>query len=310
MEKTAKKKMRIHKRLTPNQMIGQTILTICVTLFTIFCFAPVVLTFVAAFTDEMTLNQNGFAFWPEKWSLNGMNSVLRYGDKLLTSYGVTIFVTVFGTFFGLMIMSMYAYAISRPGFKLAPFLSVFLLIPMLFNGGQLSGYMIFTNYYGLKDSLWALIFPLCITTMNVIILRTYISSSIPGELMEAAKIDGAGDYRTFFQITLPLLKPSLAAVGFMLATTYWNDWQNALLYISTDSKKPLQLLLINIQKSIEFLLNNSNVPANVRAAMGGNIPQYSSTMSTVLVVIGPIMVVYPFFQKYFIKGLTVGSVKG
>ena len=146
--------------------------------------------------------------------------------------------------------------------------------------------------------------------MNVIILRTYIANSIPNELMEAAKIDGAGEYRTFFQITLPLLKPSLAAVGFMMATAFWNDWQNALLYITTDSKKPLQLLLVNIQKSIEFLLNNANVPASARAAMGGNIPQYSSTMATVLVVIGPIMVAYPFFQKYFIKGLTVGSVKG
>ena len=139
---------------------------------------------------------------------------------------------------------------------------------------------------------------------------TYIANSIPGELMEAAKIDGAGEYRTFFQITLPLLKPSMAAVGFMMATVYWNDWQNALLYITSDRKKPLQLLLINIQKSIEFLLNNSNVPASVKAAMGGTIPQYSATMATVIVVIGPIMVIYPFFQKYFVKGLTVGSVKG
>ena len=122
--------------------------------------------------------------------------------------------------------------------------------------------------------------------------------------------DGAGDYRTFFQITLPLMKPALAAVGFMLATAYWNDWQNALLYIDSASKQPLQLLLIKIQKSIEFLLNNNNVPATARAAMGGAIPQYSSTMATVVVVIGPIMIVYPFFQKYFVKGLTVGSVKG
>ena len=146
--------------------------------------------------------------------------------------------------------------------------------------------------------------------MNVIILRTYIANSIPGELMEAAKIDGAGEYRTFFQITLPLLKPSLAAVGFMMATAYWNDWQNALLYIDSNNKKPLQLLLVSIQKNISFLLNNNNVPATVRAAMGGAIPQYSATMATVIIVIGPIMVVYPFFQKYFIKGLTVGSVKG
>lgn len=290
--------------------VGQIILLLCIILFTVFCFAPVLLVFVSAFTDEMFINQHGFSFFPAVWSMNGMNSVLRYGSQLLRSYGVTIFITIVGTFLGLLVMSMYAYSISRPGFRLSKFLSVFLLIPMLFNGGQLAGYIVFTSWYGLKDSLLLLILPLCVTTMNVIILRTYIVGSIPLELMEAATIDGAGDYRTFFQITLPLMKPSLAAVGFMMATAYWNDWQNALLYIVSNNKKPLQLLLINIQKSIEFLLNNNNVPASARAAMGGNIPQYSSTMATVIVVIGPIMVIYPFFQKYFVKGLTVGSVKG
>lgn len=295
---------------TEKKGIGQYILGFCLLLYTLFCFLPVVLVFVAAFTDEMSINQNGFSFWPAKWSMDGMNSVLRYGKQLAVSYGVTIFVTVFGTFLGLLVMSMFAYSISRPEFRLSKFLSIFLLIPMLFNGGQLSGYIIFTSYYHLKDTLWALILPLCVSTMNVIILRTYIVNSIPGELMESAKIDGAGEYRTFFQITFPLLKPSLAAVGFMMATAYWNDWQNALLYITSDNKKPLQLMLVNIQKSIEFLLNSSNVPAAARAAMGGNIPQYSATMATVLVVIGPIMVAYPFFQKYFVKGLTVGSVKG
>ena len=290
--------------------VGQFILGFFLLAYTLFCGLPILLVFIAAFTDEVAITQNGFSYFPEKWSMSGINAVLRYGKQLLTSYGVTIFITVFGTALGLLVMSMFAYSISRKDFRLGKFLSVYLLIPMLFNGGQLSGYIIFTSYYHLKDSLWLLILPLCVSTMNVIILRTYIANSIPGELMEAAKIDGAGEYRTFFQITLPLLKPSLAAVGFMMATAYWNDWQNALLYITTDAKKPLQLLLVNIQKSIEFLLNNANVPASVRAAMGGNIPQYSSTMATVLVVIGPIMVVYPFFQKYFIKGLTVGSVKG
>ena len=290
--------------------VGQIILAIVLIACTLFAFLPVELTFVAAFTDEKSIVQNGFRFWPKDWSMSGMSTVLRYGQQLARSYMVTIFVTVAGTFIGLLVMSMYAYSISRKEFYLSKFLSIFLLIPMLFNGGTLAGYIVFTSYYHLKDSLWLLILPLCVTTMNVIILRTYIVNSVPAELMEAAKIDGAGEYYTFFRITLPLMKPSLAAVGFMMATTYWNDWQNALLYIDSDAKKPLQLLLINIQKSIEFLLNNSNVPASARAAMGGTIPQYSATMATVLVVIGPIMVVYPFFQKYFIKGLTVGSVKG
>ncbi len=290
--------------------VGQVILALILLLYTVCCAAPVVLVFIAAFTDELYITQHGFSFFPAKWSLYGVTSVLKYGKQLLVSYGVTIFITVVGTLLGLLIMSMFAYSISRKDFRLSKFLSIYLLIPMLFNGGQLSGYIVFTSYYGLKDSLLLLILPLCVSTMNVIILRTYIANSIPGELMEAAKIDGAGEYRTFFQITLPLLKPSLAAVGFMMATAYWNDWQNALLYIDSDNKKPLQLLLVNIQKSIEVLLNNANVPAAARAAMGGTIPQYSSTMATVIVVIAPIMVIYPFFQKYFIKGLTVGSVKG
>lgn len=290
--------------------IGQYILTLALILYTLFCALPVVLVFIAAFTSEKAINQYGFSFFPKEWSLDGMHVVLRYGQQLLTSYGVTIFITVAGTFLGLLVMSMYAYAISRKGFMLSKFLSFFLLIPMLFNGGQLAGYMVFTTMYHLKDSLWLLILPLCVSTMNVIILRTFIVNSIPGELMEAAKIDGAGEYRTFFQITLPMMKPSLAAVGFMMATAYWNDWQNAMLYITSDSKKPLQLLLVSIQNSIEFLLNNNNVPSAARAAMGDTIPQYSATMATVIVVIGPIMIAYPFFQKYFVKGLTVGSVKG
>ena len=310
----ARKKKEANLDLAPSKKEkmspGQIVLFICLIVFTLFCFLPVLLVFISAFTDELSIVKNGFSFFPEKWSMSGMNAVLKYGKQLFTSYAVTIFVTVSGTLLGLLIMSMYAYAMSRRDFRLSKFLSIFLLIPMLFNGGQLSGYIIFTSVYHLKDSLLLLILPLCVTTMNVIILRTYIVNSIPSELMEAAKIDGAGEYRTFFQITLPLLKPSLAAVGFMMATAYWNDWQNALLYIDTNSKKPLQLLLVNIQKSIQFLLNNNNVPASARAAMGGSIPPNSANMATVIVVIGPIMVAYPFFQKYFIKGLTVGSVKG
>ena len=128
--------------------------------------------------------------------------------------------------------------------------------------------------------------------------------------MESARIDGAGEWRTFFQITLPLMKPCLASVGFMMATAYWNDWQSALLYITSDSKKPLQLLLINISKSIDMLLNSKNVPSSALAAMQGSIPSNSATMATVLIVIGPVMIAYPFFQKYFAKGITMGSVKG
>ena len=289
---------------------GQSILGLCLLAYTVFCALPILLVIISAFTAEKVISTTGFTYFPSQWSLSGMNAVLRFGEQLRVSYGVTIFVTAAGTFFGLLVMSMFAYSLSRHEFPLRKVLSVYLLIPMLFNGGQLANYMVFTSTYHLKDNLLLLILPLCVTTMNVIILRTFIANSIPEELMDAARIDGAGEYRTFFQITLPLMKPSLAAVGFMMATTYWNDWQNAYLYIETNARKPLQLLLINIQKSIETMLNNKNIPSVVLQAMGGTIPQYSATMATVIVVIGPVIIAYPFFQKYFIKGLTVGSVKG
>ncbi len=290
--------------------LGQYILGFFLLLYTLFCALPVLLVFIVAFSSEESIAKKGFSFFPESLSMDGMHSVLKYGTQLVTSYGVTIFVVLAGTVLGLLTMSMYAYAISRPGFRLAKFLSIYLLIPMLFNGGQLAGYIVFTGYYHLKNSLLLLILPLCVTTMNVLILRTYIVNSIPAELLEAAKIDGANEYLTFFRICLPLMKPSLAAVGFMMATAYWNDWQNAVLYIDKNSKKPLQLLLYNIQKNIDFLLNSNNIPQAVRDAMGGTIPKNSATMATVVVVIAPIMLAYPFFQKYFEKGLTVGSVKG
>ena len=289
---------------------GQYILSTILLLYTIFCAMPILLVFIGAVTDEKTLATEGFSYFPSKFSLDGVSSVLRYGKQLFVSYGVTIFVTVAGTALGLFVMSMLAYSLSRRDFRMRSFLSMYIMIPMLFSGGQLSSYIIYTSTYHLKDNLLLLILPLCVSTMNIIILRTYVQSSIPEELIDSARIDGAGEYRTFFQIVFPLMKPAMAAVGFMMATAFWNDWQNALLFITSDNKKPLQLLLVNIQKSIETLLNNKNIPTSVLAKMQGVVPQNSATMATVIVVIGPIMIAYPFFQKYFIKGLTVGSVKG
>ena len=288
--------------------IGQYVLGFFLLLYTLFCFLPVLLVFIAAFTDEGAILNNGFSYFPEKWSLAGVQSVLKYGHQLLTSYAVTIFVTVFGTFLGLMVMSMFAYSISRKGFRLSKFLSIYLLIPMLFNGGQLSGYIIFTSYYHLKDSLWLLILPLCVSTMNVIILRTYIANSIPNELMEAAKIDGAGEYRTFFQITLPLLKPSMAAVGFMMATAYWNDWQNGLYYLTTRTDLfTIQNLLNRMIQEIQFLSSNIAVGQTADVA---SLPSTAVRMAIAVIGILPIAITYPFIQNNFAKGITLGAVKG
>lgn len=310
MKMSANKEIQSSSKKKKKLGIGQIVLLIILGIYTLFCLLPIVLVVIVAFSSGDSINQNGFSFFPSEFSLEGFEYVFRFGDQLFVSYGVTIFITVAGTFLGLLFMSLYAYAISRKDFRIRKFFAVFMIIPMLFNGGQMANYVIFTQVYHLKDSLLLLILPLCVTTMNVIILRTYVATSVPEELMDSARIDGAGEYRTFFQIVLPLMKPALAAVGFMMATTYWNDWQNALLYIDSNSKKPLQLLLVSIQKSIEFLLNTKDISSSALAAIQGNIPQYSCIMATVILVVGPILVVYPFFQKYFIKGLTVGSVKG
>lgn len=289
---------------------SQLILGIILGIYTLFCLLPMILVVIVSFTDGDSINSKGFSFFPSALSLEGFEYVLKYGKQLFISYGVTIFITLAGTFLGLIFMSLYAYAISRKDFRMRKFYAIFMIIPMLFSGGQMASYIIFTQIYHLKDSMLLLILPLSVTTMNVIILRTYIATSVPDELMDSARIDGAGEYRTFFQIVIPLMKPALAAVGFMMATAYWNDWQNALLYIRSENKTPLQLLLVRIQKSIEFLLNSKDISSTALAAMQGNIPQYSCIMATVIMVVGPILVAYPFFQKYFIKGLTVGSVKG
>lgn len=295
---------------TKKSKISQFILGIILAIYTAFCLLPLVLVLIVSFSSADSINHKGFSFFPTGWSLEGFEYIFKSGKQLLTSYGVTIFVTVAGTFIGLLFMSLFSYAISRKDFCLRKALAVIMIFPMLFSGGQMASYIVFTQIYHLRNSLLLLILPLSVTTMNVIILRTYVATSVPDELMDSSKIDGAGEWRTFFQIVLPLMKPALAAVGFMMATTYWNDWQNALLYIDSSNKVPLQLLLVKIQKSIEFLLNSKDIASSALSAMQNNIPQYSCIMATVIMVVGPILVVYPFFQKYFIKGLTVGSVKG
>ena len=297
--------MRKKRKITT----GEIVLFLILLMLAITTAIPVLFVFTTAFTDESVLVSEGYRLLPSALSLDGFRAVLKYGKKLFVSYGVTIFVTVTGTVFGILVMSMYGYVLSRKDFPLRKFLTVFLMIPMLFSGGQLSKSIIFTSLYHMKDNILLLILPQSVQTIYVIILRTYITSNVPGELMDSARIDGAGEYTIFFRIVFPLMKPALASVGFMMATMYWNDWQNALLFMDSDNKKPLQLLLINIQRSIETLLSNRNIPSAALAAMQGRVPQYSATMATVVVVILPVMIAYPFFQKFFIKGLTMGSVK-
>lgn len=290
--------------------VGQCILSACMGSYALVCLLPVLLVIVVSFSSDESIARKGFSFFPDEWSFKAWEYVATFGNQLVVSYGVTIFITVATTVWGLWVMSMFAYSLSRKCFELRKYLAVYMLITMLFSGGQLSTYIIETSIYGLKDSLIALILP-GISAMNIIILRTYIQSNVPDSLIESAKIDGAGEIRTFFTIVMPMMKPALASVGFMLAVNTWNDWSKAYLYITSDSKTPLQLLLIRIEKNIEYLLSNADgIPAVEYVELMKSVPEESGRMAVLLTALGPIMIAYPFFQKYFVQGLTVGAVKG
>ena len=288
--------------------IGQIILYILLLLYTLFCFLPILLVIIASFTDGGELAINGFSFFPKKLSLDGWRYVLELKDRIIKSYGITIFITFMHTVTTLLVESMLAFALSRRSFKLRGVFSMMLLMTTLFSGGTLSSYIFNTNIYHLKDTMLVLWLP-AVSMTNTIILRTYISGTISDSVVESAKIDGARDFRIFFQIVLPLMKPSLASIGFMTAVGKWNAWVPGKLYISTPEKRPLQNILMDIESNIEAL-QDSELPLEMLEAMGGAIPEDSARMALLFAVLGPIMIIYPFFQKYFVKGLTLGSTSG
>lgn len=208
---------------------------------------PLLLVLVASFSSDASLRKKGFSFVPNEWSTEGWEYVLSMGSQLLLSYRNTILITIVGTLVSLLFMAMLAYVLSRRTFVWRKAFSMILLGTMLFSGGQLSSYMINTTVYNLKDNMLILFIP-AISAMHVIIMRTYIQENISASLVESAKIDGAGEFRIFSQVVIPLMSPALASVGFMTAIGYWNNWEKGYLYIKTQSKLPLQTLLMQIEK--------------------------------------------------------------
>lgn len=277
-------------------------------IFSFLCVFPFLFVMIISFTDEGSLARNGYQIWPEKWSLEAYKYVFQTGDTLLRSYGVTIFVTVVGTLLSLFIISLYAYAISRKGFRYRNFFSFFAFFTMLFNGGMVPTYIVATQLLGLKDTIWALILPLALNAFYIMILRTFYSTSVPDAIIESGKIDGASEFKIFYKLVLPLSLPGLATIGLFSTLGYWNDWFNALLYIDDPNLVPLQSMLMRIETSMQFILQNSQNSSLSMAALQ-SIPQDTSRMAMVVLATGPIILAYPFFQRYFIQGLTIGAVK-
>lgn len=271
---------------------------------------PVLLIFIIAFTNESVLFEEGYCFIPSELSLNAFKFLIKSWGQIVDSYMVSIFVTVFGTILSLFLMSMFAYVISRRDYKYRKLFTFIVIFTMLFNGGLVSQYIIYTNVFHLKDQIWALILPYTVNAFYIIILRTFFANTIPISIIESAKIDGASELNIYFKLILPLSKPALATVGMFSVVGYWNDWYLGLLYITKPKLVPIQYMLMKVQSSIEFVKQNATFFSTAEGAkMLKELPSETARMALVVLTITPILFIYPFFQKYFVAGLTVGSVK-
>lgn len=281
---------------------------IIVGIFALSCLLPLFFVIVISLTDENALATYGYRLWPKVWSFAGYKYLATMGGELLRSLWISVLVTVVGTVINSTFTSTYAYAISRSSFKYRRFFTVFCLVTMLFSPGMVANYIVVTNMLHLKDTLWALILPMAVSLFNIIVMRTFFKRQVSESIIESARIDGASEMRIFTQIVIPLAVPGIATISLFAALGYWNDWFNALLYIQSDNLVPLQYLLMKIQSNIEMLSQN----ASSGTQFGGSlmaIPKEATRMAMVVIATLPIACSYPFFQKYFVRGLTIGGVK-
>ncbi|MGG4145539.1 carbohydrate ABC transporter permease [Paenibacillus algorifonticola] len=290
---------------------ANTIINIGFMLYTIACLLPILLIVMVSLSNEQDVLTKGYSFIPNQIDFTAYKFLFTDWQQILRSYGVTIFVTIAGTILSLIIMALYAYPISRTDFPHRKFFTFFIFFTMLFNGGLVPWYLVYVNMLNLRDNIWALVLPLLVSAFFVLVIRTFFQSTIPVAILEAAKIDGASEMLIFFRIVTPLSLPVLATVALFSTVNYWNDWFLSLVFITDDKTLSIQYLMYKMLLNIQFLASNSNA-ASAIAAAGGQVsfPNETVRMAMAIMGIGPIVFAYPFFQKYFVKGLTVGAVKG
>ncbi|WP_082676250.1 carbohydrate ABC transporter permease [Shouchella shacheensis] len=272
------------------------------------CVFPFLYVIIISFTSEEALVRDGFQIIPDQWSLDAYSYLWNMRDQLLQSYGITILVTVLGTVISVSMIALYSYAISRPQFRYRKFFNFFAFFTMLFGAGMVPLYIVMSQVLGLRNTIWALILPLAMNAFYIIIMRTFFMRSVPESILESARIDGASEWRIFLQIVCPLAVPGIATIALFTTLGYWNDWFNALLFIDDPNLVPLQSLLMRIENNIEFMRQNTQLGAAAQEIYS-TIPQDAAKMAMVVIATLPIAVTYPFFQKYFISGLTIGGVK-
>ena len=289
--------------------IGINAVLILVTLMVVL---PFLLVFVSSITDENVLIRNGYSFFPEKISFYAYQYIIRQGDKILRAYGVTILETFLGTILNVAMSALMAYPLSVRTLPYRRGITFFIFFTMLFNGGLVPTYLMYVNYFHIKNTLWALVIPnLLLSANNVLMIRSYYMTSIPDALFEAAKIDGAGHLRIFLSLVLPLGKPILVTMGLFSGLAYWNDWTNGLYYLSGNAGQKLysiQNLLNQMITDIQYLASGK-VAGNIGAEVA-KLPATSIRMAIAFIAMLPLFIIYPFLQKYFAEGITLGAVKG
>lgn len=290
--------------------IYQVIAHIIMVAVTILVIMPLVLLAIASFTKNTDITLYGYSFLPKHLSLEAYSYIWTEREQIFHSYFITIFVTAVGTSIGLGISILYAYALSKPYFPGKTFFSIYILFTMLFNGGLVPSYIMYTRYLGVKNSIWGLIIPgLLMNAFNVILIRSYLQNNVPPSLTEAAKIDGANEFTIVTKLIVPLSKPIIATIGLFIGVAYWNDWQNGLYYITNNNLYSIQQILNNMLKNIEYLSKNANSVAK-STSLAGTLPAATVRMAIAVCGLIPILVIYPFVQKYFVKGISLGAVKG
>lgn len=273
-------------------------------LFALFCFIPFWMMIMGSMTDETELILSGYSLWPENYSFQAYE-LLFGSNKIAQSYGVTILITAAGTLLSVIVSSLLGYAIANRRNRLRNYIAFYVYFTMLFNGGLVPSYILIHKWLGLSDTLWALILPVMIQPFLVFLLVNFFRT-LPAELEDAARIDGANELRIFFGVVLPISVPIVATVSLFFALSYWNDWFHALLYINREDMYPLQMLLRRLISNMQAAQNL--LPASVSQLV--NAPSLGIRMATTVVAIGPIIFLYPFVQRYFVTGLTIGAVKG
>lgn len=279
--------------------------------FALCCIIPFLFVIIISFSSEESIRQIGYSFIPLEFSLEAYAYVMRLGDALWRAYFNSFFITVVGTLLSVIICMLYAYPLFRRDFRYRRFFNFFSFFTMIFGGGLVPTYIICKNVLGLSDNYAALIVPMLFSPFNIIIMRTFFQTSVPMELIEAATIDGSGEYGTLLKVVTPIVKPGIATVALLNALAYWNEWFLSLLYISKNNDIiPLQYLLMKMQRTADFLAKNSHMLGAEAANVASQLPSQTLKMALVVLIVVPISCAYPYFQRYVVAGLTIGSVKG